>query len=182
MAWLQSELKRLFAADYLQGLDGRSLDELRAMRAECDRAETAVSYLRRVVQGRLDIVQEFVRRPEGSEADLSQVVEHLPAIIGGGPPRPAGPGRLPSQLAPDIDIIEDEDLTAEIDAILDPGRIGELPAMEPSALQALSQQLVELEGRISAQRKELHDRIDTVQAEIVRRYKSGDVSPDGLLS
>lgn len=181
MAWLRSELERLSAPDYLQGLDTRSLDELRAMRAECDRAETAVSYLRRVIQGRLDIVQEFLRRPEGGDADLSEVVEHLPVIIGGGPPRPAGPGRLPSRLAPDIEVIEDEELTAEVDAVLDAGRIGELPSMAPAALQSLSEQLVALEGRVSAQRRELHERIDAVQAEIVKRYKSGDISADGLL-
>jgi hypothetical protein len=181
VAWLQSELQRLFADDYLQGLDQRSLDDLRAMRAECDRAETAVSYLRRVVQGRLDVISEFARRGERSDADLSEVVEKLPAIIGGGPPRPAGPGRLPSRLAPDLEAIEDDDLTAEIDVVFEPGRIGELPVMDLTTLQALSRQLVELEGRISAQRKGLQERMDTVQAEIVRRYKAGDVSPDGLL-
>ncbi len=182
MAWLQGELERLSAPDYLQDLADRSLEDLRAMRAECDRAETAVSYLRRLVQGRLDVVQEILRRTGASAADLHEVVEKLPAIIGSGPPRPAGPGRLPTRLAPDMEVIEDEDLTADIDAVLAPGRIGELPGMEPSALRELSEELVELEGRVSAQRKELHVRIDAVQGEIVRRYKSGDISPDELLA
>jgi hypothetical protein len=182
VAWLQSELERLFAPDYLHDLADRSLEDLRAMRAECDRAETAVSYLRRVVQGRLDVVQEILRRSGGSDADLHEVVASLPAIIGGGPPRPAGPGRLPTRMAPDMEVIEDEDLMADVDAVLAPGRVGELPGMEPAALRELSEQLVELEGRVSAQRKDLHERIDAVQAEIVRRYKSGDVSPDGLLA
>jgi hypothetical protein len=178
MAWLQGELDRLFAPDYLNGLGERSLDELRQMRAECDRAETAVSYLRRMAQGRLDIVQGILRR---GDADLSHVVEELATIIGGGPPRPAGPGRLPTRLAPDMEAVDD-DLTEEIDAVLDPGAIGTLPDMSHDELVALSERLMEVEARISAQRKALHERIDAVQGEIVSRYKSGDASPDGLLT
>jgi hypothetical protein len=166
MARLQGELDRLSAPDYLQGLGDRSLEELRRMRAECDRAETAVSYLRRVAQGRLDIVQGILRR---GDSDLSGVVEDLASIIGGGPPRPAGPGRLPTRLAPDMEAV-------------DPAAIGTLPELSRDELVALSERLMAVEARISAQRKALHERIDAVQAEIVSRYKSGDVSADGLLT
>jgi hypothetical protein len=178
MAWLEGELERISAPGYLDGLGDRSLDELRQMRAECDRAETAVSYLRRVAQGRIDIVQGILRR---GDSDLSHVVEELASIIGGGPPRPPGPGRLPSRLAPDMETVAD-DLTDEIDAVLDPGAIGTLPDMSPDELTTLSERLMEVEARISAERKTLHECIDTLQAEIVNRYKSGDASPDGLLA
>jgi anti-sigma-K factor RsiG len=133
-----------------------------------------------VAQGRLDVVHSIMAGG-AKDHDLSAVVEDLPAIIGGGPPRPAGPGRLPAQLAPDIESV-DEDLTAEIDAVLGPGRLAELPTMDAADLRSISEQLVDLETRISAQRKELHERIDAVQGEIVSRYKSGDASPDGLLT
>ena len=181
MSWLRGEIERVCAADYLEGLDGRSLEDLRAMRDECNRAETAVSYVRRVVQGRLDIVQGILAGA-GTEEGLAGVVENLSSIIGGGPPRPAGPGRLPAQLAPDMEAVEADDLTEDVDAVLDPGRIGELFSMGPDELQALAARLVELEGRVSADRRALHERIDTVQGEIVSRYKSGQASPDGLLT
>ena len=181
MSWLRGELERVCAPDYLEGLDGRSLEDLRAMRDECNRAETAVSYVRRVVQGRLDIVQGILAGA-GTEEGLAGVVENLSSIIGGGPPRPAGPGRLPAQLAPDMEAVEADDLTEDVDAVLDPGRIGELSSMGPDELQALVARLVELEGRVSADRRALHERIDTVQGEIVSRYKSGQASPDGLLT
>jgi hypothetical protein len=181
MSWLGGELERLCAPDYLSGLDGRSLDGLRAMRDECNRAETALSYVRRVVQGRLDVVQGILAGA-GSEHGLAGVVENLSSIIGGGPPRPAGPGRLPAQLAPDMEAVESGDLTEEVDAVLDPGRIGELSTMSADDLRGLAARLVELEGRVSADRRALHERIDTVQGEIVSRYKSGQASPDGLLT
>jgi anti-sigma-K factor RsiG len=182
VAKLHDELDRLFAPDYLQGLHDRSLDELRAMRAECNHAETAVSYLRRVVQVRLDVVQGILAGAGSGDPDLSGVVEELPAIIGAGPPRPSGPGRLPARLAPDMDAVEADDLTADIDEVLDPGRIGELTSMSQAELRTISERLVGIEGRVSAQRRALHERIDALQAEIVSRYKSGDASPDGLLT
>lgn len=182
MATLDLELERLFAPDYLNDLPGRSLDELRAMRAECQHAETAVSYLRRVAQGRLDIVHGILDRIGSGDADLASVVENLSTIIGGGPPRPAGYGRLPSQMSPDMEAVETGDLTDEIDAVIDPGRIGELPGMDESQLRAIADRLTEIEARISQERRALHERIDTVQAEIVARYKSGQASPDGLLA
>lgn len=182
MTWLRDELDRLFAPGYVDDLADRSLEQLRVMRAEFDRAETAVSYLRRVVQGRIDVVQEILRHDVPGDADLASLVEQLPAIIGAGPPRPAGPGRLPTHLAPDMEVVGDDDLTGEVDAVLDPGALGDLPTMERAVLEQISANLVELEERISAERRLLHERMDAVQAEIVNRYKSGQVSPDGLLA
>ncbi len=116
MAWLETELERLLAPDYLDGLHERSLEEVRAMRAECQEAETAVSYLRRMAQGRLDLVHACLDHHGERRVDLDSLVEHLPSIIGSGPARPQGYGRLPSQMSPDLDR---DDLTEEIDAVLD---------------------------------------------------------------
>jgi len=180
MGWLDSELERLFAPDYLDGLSERTLDEVRAMRAECQEAETVVSYLRRVAQGRLDLIHACLDRDGGAEpGNLDALVERLPKIIGSGPPRPSGPGRLPSQMSPDMNR---DDLTYEIDAILDADRIGRLPETGDDELRAMATQLTELEARISDQRRALHERIDKLQAEIVSRYKTGEASVDGLLT
>lgn len=182
MPRLTSELERLSAPGYLDDLPARSIEDLRAMRSECQHAETAVSYLRRVVQGRLDIVHGILDRKASGGGELSDLVAELPSIIGSGPPRPAGYGRLPSQMSPDIEDFEEGDLTAEIDAVVDPGQIGALPGMDADELRAIANRLTEVETRISQQRRSLHERIDTVQAEIVSRYKSGQASPDGLLA
>jgi hypothetical protein len=173
-------LARLFASDYLDGVETRSLDQVRAMRAECQEAETVVSYLRRVAQGRLDVVHSFLdHRDTGrSVGNLDSVVGDLSAIIGSGPPRPSGNGRLPSRMSPDM---EQVDLTKEIDDVLDAGGIGKLPTMEEAELRALAAQLTVIEARISGQRRTLHERIDALQAEIVSRYKTGEATVDGLL-
>jgi hypothetical protein len=179
MAWLDTELERLLAPDYLQGVKSRTLAEVRAMRAECQEAETAVSFLRRVAQGRLDIVHACLDREGGTSGDLEALVQRLPAIIGSGPPRPPGLGRLPSQMSPDLD---KADLTAEIDDVLDADGIGALPAMSDDELRAIGERLTAIEARISDERRALHERIDKLQAEIVSRYKTGEASVDGLLA
>ncbi|HXX90515.1 MAG TPA: hypothetical protein VEI83_09870 [Acidimicrobiales bacterium] len=182
MAWLDSELERLFAPEYLQGIGERPLEEVRAMRDECQDAETAVSYLRRVAQGRLDIVHVYLHNSgeaDDDTADLTKLVERLPDIMGAGPPRPPGPGRLPASMGPDM---AHGDLTAPIDAVLDGERIGELPSMTRQQLQDIADRLGDIEASISDNRRALHERIDKLQAEIVDRYKRGEATVDGLLT
>jgi hypothetical protein len=174
------ELERLFASDYLEGLDTRSLDDVRSMRAECQEAETIVSYLRRVVQGRLDVVHSFLDHHNTGQSvgDLDALVDDLSSVIGSGPARPSGNGRLPSQMSPDMEKV---DLTREIDEVLDAEEIGKLPTMSAGELQAIAERLTVIEKRISDQRRMLHERIDALQAQIVSRYKTGEATVDGLL-
>jgi hypothetical protein len=184
MTWLTDELSRLLADDYLYSIEELTLPEIRAMRAECQRAETAVSYLRRMAQGRLDIIHVFLdRREDGaSTADLAILVEELPAIMAAGPPRQAvqpGSARPEAYSSPDT---EGSDLTVELDAEIDLGRIGDLPEMGEAELRGIARRLTAIEERISNERRALHERIDRLQAEIVSRYKTGEASVDGLLS
>ncbi|HXW34075.1 MAG TPA: hypothetical protein VEJ87_05805 [Acidimicrobiales bacterium] len=181
MTSLSTELDRLLGPDYLEDVSSKPIEWVREKRAECDAAETAVSYLRRVAQGRLDIVHAYLdhREDETSAPDLSALVDDLSAIIASGPPRPNGRGRLLTPLAPDM---EREDLTADLDAILDANRIGELPSMSSDELQEIADRLTAMERKISQQRRALHERIDRLQAEIVSRYKTGRASVDGLLT
>jgi len=179
MAWLDTELDRLLAPDYLEGLHQRSLEDVRAMRAECQEAETAVSYLRRMAQGRLDLVHACLDHHGDEGGDLESLVERLPSIIGSGPPRPQGYGRLPSQMSPDLD---KDDLTEELDAVLDAEHTATLTTMSEAELRRVGEQLTAIEQRISDQRRTLHERIDKLQAEIVSRYKTGEASVDGLLA
>jgi hypothetical protein len=174
------ELDRLLAPDYLDGIETRSLDQVRAMRTECQEAETVVSYLRRVVQGRLDVVHSFLDHHHTGQSvgDLAAAVQDLSAIIGSGPARPQGYGRLPSQMSPDM---EKADLTREIDAVLDAEEIGKLPTMSEEELRAIAERLTVIEKRISDERRSLHERIDALQAQIVSRYKTGEATVDRLL-
>jgi hypothetical protein len=187
MSWLDSELDRLLAPAYLGELDQRSLEDIRAMRADCQITETAVSFLRRMAQGRLDVVHAALDAQasrggadsDPTAVDASALIDKLPDILGSGPQRPPGPGRLPSHMAPDL---EQDDLTAEVDAALDVEKLATLTSMSTEELRAAADRLTAIEARVSGQRRALHDRIDRLQAEIVSRYKTGRASVDGLLA
>jgi hypothetical protein len=164
----------------LDGIGTWSLADIRSKRTESQHAEQALSYLRKLIQGRLDIVHTYLEHP-GSDAlrDLGTLVNDLPGILSSGPGRPSGGGHLPQLLSPDT---EEADLTAELDAILGANEIGTLADMDIDQLTDIAGRLEVLEKRVSADRRALHERIDALQAELVDRHKTGRASVDGLLS
>lgn len=173
------DLAHVLDEGYLGDLTARPIEAVRAMRSECDELETGLSMLRRVVQGRLDIVGlELRRRREGGRpGDLAALIEQLPEVLAGRS-RSDGPGRLPARFTP---AEPDAALQAEVDGIADDSAMRSLPDLDDERLEALAESLAELERRVSAQRHELHHRIDALQAELVRRYRSGEASVEELL-
>lgn len=162
----------------IETLPSLPMERLRERRAACQEAEVRLSYLRRLAQGRLDIVHaELDRRATGTRADLGAVVDSLAGTLATHLTA-SGPGRLPQVLAPDVD---DPELTAELDAIAPPARLTDLDHLDDDSVRALEASLVEFERATSAGRHALHERIDAFQREIVRRYKDGEASVDSLL-
>jgi len=169
----------VLSGDYLVGLAALDMVEVRTRRDECYEVEVGLSYFRRIVQGRLDIVHaELTRREVGGEVpDLQDLIEQLPSILAdhgaGGPAR----GQLPEVVAPpDV-----EELSARLNAIVDADQLASLPTQSDETVRAISDRLTELERSLSAQRRALHERIDTLKEDIVRRYKSGEATVDALL-
>jgi hypothetical protein len=172
------DLDRVLAGDYLDGLEGMPLREVRVRKAECDEIELALSFLRRLVQGRLDIVNaELQRRTGGGGGDLSELVGQLPEILGGSA-RPSDGSRPPTALAPKVNV---RLLTADLDRIMDVDKAGALPAMDDAEVEAIAGALVDLERTVSDQRHAVHQRLDALQSELVRRYRSGEATVDALL-
>lgn len=170
---------RILDADYLADLPGRSIADIRSMRAECQDIETGLSYLRRVVQGRLDIVDaELARRRSGGDpADLSALIDRLPEILGDHLRAP-GNGRLPSSLGPGR---PDAELEARLDALVASADLDAITEVDDAHLTTAREALAELEIEVSTRRRELFDRIDALQAELTRRYKTGEASVESLL-
>jgi len=173
------DLDRLLAEEYVSGIEELSMVELRARKAECSEVEGALSYLRRLVQVRLDILTaELANRASGATGEMSDLVKDLGRILAERGTRTLA-GRLPSLALPDIDY---DLLTADLDAIFDVDKAGALPETGDAELRRLADAMVELERRVSTQRRALHERLDLLQGEVVRRYKSGEASVDTLLT
>ena len=172
-------INRLLSPDYVEGLDTASMDEVRRRRQECQDLETGQSYLRRLVQGRLDIVHvEIERRLDKTEGpDLERLVSRLPAILAEHSRDPEARGQLPAVGLPEGEIAG----LSELDAVIDTGRLGSLDELTDIELHALADRLDEMERSISLKRRVLHEHIDAFQGEIVKRYKSGEATVDALL-
>ena len=176
---MDDELERILDPEYLGELERRPIDEVRTLRVECQRLETGLSYIRRLVQGRLDIVQgELARRRAGGDPeDLSTLIGKLPEILSDRTRSP-GVGRLPTLMAPgDVE----GTLTDRLDSIVVDGHLDSLPEVADEELDSMWARLEELERMVSDQRRQVFQRLDALQAELTRRYRTGEASVESLL-
>ena len=173
-------LDRVLHGDYVADLPRLPVDDLRAKRSECQRLEDAASYLRRLVQGRLDVIGLEIRsRTSGERADLTAIVEQLPSILAEGTGRTATGRPLVGADTPPDD--QEEWASERVQAACGAFDVASAPELADGELFQLTDGLNALERQVSGERRKLHDVIDILQAELVRRYKSGEASVDGLL-
>ena len=158
---------RVLDPAYLEGVDDRPVDELRSMHAECLELETEVSFVRRIAQARIDIVEaELDRRARGGS--LEELIDALPQILADPGPRgdPAS-SRLPMQLAP-----EQESEWAPRLAEIEQG-LTDLPGLTEEQLRDALERLRLLEREVSDQRRELFGVIDRIDLLVAERHRSG---------
>ena len=150
------------------------LDELRALRLQLQHEDDVVSYARRVAQARLDLVKsQHVRRDAGPDADLNaQIGGVLSQQLTGGPARPPRP----------TEDLSDNALADELDAVCAEYHFSRLDDLDDAELLALADAIGNFETRVSSDRRERFDRLDTLSAELVRRYRDGEASVDSLLA
>ena len=151
-----------------------SLDELRSRRALLVEEEVGLSYLRRLVQGRMDIVAAAGRR-----ATMGDLVDELPSILADRTHAP-GHGRLPQVMAPSEE--DEARLEAELDAVVPASTLTDLDTLGDGELATLAERLTAFEHDVSARRRDLHARIDALQSELTRRYKTGEADVESLLT
>lgn len=176
-----ARIDTILSADYVEDLESLPMSEVRSRRDESQEAADVLSYLRRLVQGRLDIVHaDIERRQGGGPGDLADLVERLEKgeIIADGT-RAGGLGRLPTTFGP---AEADGWISQELDQIIGADRLTHLPDLSDDDVRQTADRLVELERKVSEQRNRLHDVANRLQEEIVRRYKSGEATVDSLLS
>ena len=114
---------RVLDPAYVEGLESSGLDDLRAKHAECVELETEVSYVRRLTQARIDILEaEIERRAKGgslsglSDTDLAEALKQI--LADDGPRRPPENTRIPQPLAPSMEITWSRGREDAVDAAL----------------------------------------------------------------
>ena len=170
-------VERIAEADFLDSLQEIPIDELRELRDECREAENEISFERRLSQARIDILSAELDRRSGSEKTglLERLPEILAAELGG------SSGPLPSR-APDFSVPRNVDVPRRrVEEIMGEQTLARLPQLEPAEIKAIISSLNSHESALSERRKRIHEVMDQVQSEIVRRYTSGEADPTAAL-
>ena len=168
-------IDRVLAEDYLSGIGSVPLSELRELRSEAEQEEVDLSYIRRMVQGRLDVIRAELNRRDGKGS--GNLVQDLAAILADEPRGPArGMGRHvtvePSRADSHRRYVEA--LVADVD-------LSDVGARTPDELAHAMRTLSEEEQTLSAKRRQVQTVMDACSAEITRRYRDGEADVDTLL-
>ena len=169
---------RIIEPSFVDGLSERSIDELREMRDQCAEGETEVSFERRLCQARIDILSaELDQRSGNVSGDL---ISRLPQILAE-ESRSEGSGTLPTR-APDLSIPRNTDIPRRrVEEIVGEQTLARLAQVPTEEIRKIIESLAEHERNLSDKRRRVHEVVDAVQTEIVRRYTTGEADPDQLL-
>ena len=145
-----------------------SLTDLRAKRNALQRQEDAVSFVRRLTQGRVDLVHDEERlRASKSLASKSTLTQRLANVFGqehGG-----GSARPPRE----TDVAADHALLVQLDELCAEFLFENLESLTDADLGALRDALTLFEQSCSQQRHEMFEQIDALTAELVTRLRDG---------
>ena len=165
---------RVLGKGFLDDLEGLSLQELRERRHDAEQEDADLSYIRRLLQGRLDIIRAERERRAAETGE--KVVDHLAEVLGDGPRSNHGSGRFlnvePSRVAESRRRVEQ--------LIADP-HLSDIGTLTDAECAQAYQEISDHEHAVSELRHRVQVAMDTLTAEVARRYRDGLASVDELL-
>ena len=168
-------IDRVLSEGYLDGLNGLPLSEVRELRDQAEQEEADLSYLRRMLQGRVDIINAELARRRG-DAGEGSIIDQLPRILADERSPARGLGRHtviePSRVDEHRRLVErlvgDSDLSA-------------LAGRTAEQLEETLERFGDQERQISEQRHAVQIVMDAAAHEITRRYRDGEADVSALL-
>lgn len=152
---------------YVEQLGELDLNEVRKRRDTAEDVEAQISYYRRLLHGRMDLLDFEQRRRRGEEERT--ILEALPEILAQGMILGSEPNLRHIETMPPLPSVTGRRL---IDKVMDDGILASLPELSEEELVEAMERLREVETELSGQRRQLHQVIDELQDEIVARYRS----------
>src|SRR4051794_34719317 len=166
----------LLDPSFLDGVEQLSMADVRALRHRAEQEEVNLSYTRRLLQGRLDIVRrELQRRADNDGRSLVDLLPEILAEKGRGPAH--GLGRHQTVQPGDPEQFEGwvNGLTPGVDL----SSVGDLP---DAKLDKAARALAEAETGLSERRRGVQHVMDALAAELGRRYREGEADVAALLA
>jgi hypothetical protein len=165
----------VLSVDFLEDLETATLDDVRQRRREAEQEDADLSYIRRMLQGRMDILRaELSRRSNGGDDKL---VDHLSRILSDVGRADHGLGRYltvePSRV--------DEHRRAVEQVIADVG-VSDVEGHSDDEVRAALARVEEFERGVSEDRQAVQKVMDALTAEVTRRYRTGAASVEDLLA
>ncbi|NUK05177.1 hypothetical protein HRW18_29830 [Streptomyces lunaelactis] len=156
------------------------LPELRNLRRDSHRDEADLSYVRRLLQGRIDILRaELARRTDPQKPVVPEppVVDRLSEILADAPSQHRSSARHVTLSTPHSEEyrILAADMLAEV-------ALSDLDARTDDELHSAMGRLIRYEQQVSRRRQLLQRTADDCSAEIARRYREGEAQVDDLLT
>jgi hypothetical protein len=151
---------------FVEALGDLSLDELRQRRDDCLAEREYLSLLRRLVQGRAEILKAEVER-RGAGDDQVPLVDRLAEILSG---EPHGPARGE---AVRISLPEEEMLLARrrVERLVADTGLSDPGSLDDERLSGAVEVLASEEREVSIARSDVLVVLDALQDELKRRYK-----------
>ena len=170
-------IDRVLAPDYVQDLTTLPLAEVRSRRDDAAQEETDLSYLRRLLHGRIDIVkaEQQRRREGGSSSVVERLVEILADNVVG--PTPSGSGRHQT-----LEPSRAEAHRRHVEALVSDTDLSNVGSLPDERLDLALHTYAAEEKSVSERRREVQKVVDALNNEIGARYKAGSASVDTLLA
>jgi hypothetical protein len=169
-------IDRVLDPAYTEGVEGLTLAEVRALRDEAAQEETDLSYIRRLLHGRIDIVKaEQKRRATG---DNTAVVDQLAVILSANALGPAtGSGRYTT-----LEPSRAEAHRRHVEALVSDVDLSDVCSLSDDTLDHALRTYLAEESSVSARRRQVQVVMDLLNQEIAGRYRQGTASVDDLLA
>jgi hypothetical protein len=166
----------LLQPGFLDTATQASMAEVRRLRRQAEQEEVNLSYTRRLLQGRLDIVRRELQRR--AEHDGRSLVDLLPEILsekGRGPAHGLGRHQTVQPHAPEEYESWVNSLTAGID-------VSAISSLSDAKLEKAARALADAESGLSERRRGVQQVMDGLAAELGRRYRDGEADVAALLA
>jgi hypothetical protein len=157
--------------EFTAGLESVSIDVLRQRRDICSDLDVELSFYRRMLHGRMDLLSFELRRRSGAET--RSLMEALPEILAGSgeltPSRHLGDSRTIPIEAPDLPAVGNR----PVDRALGDDFLARLPGLTDDDLEVTRLMLADVEADISDQRRAVFAALDLIHTELTARYRRG---------
>jgi hypothetical protein len=165
-------LDKILDPGFVRGLGDTPDDELRSRLRESREEEEELSYVRRLLHGRLDILRAELEARKGGRG-TAQALEVLREALAEGSATPNHRGAR----APVGARVAASAGRRRAERVVSDDHLARLPDLQSDEIESVIGRATDEERRVSEHRRKLHAVIDTLEAELASRYRAGLAPP-----